>query len=90
MPFLALSSLGAGLGKRTRKLLGAHQENFSIAMKENTAVAIYNRITFPVLEIRHQLDPFTSMHCFVIRVVSLLSFINLLLLFTKQEEFSPK
>jgi hypothetical protein len=29
--FLALSSVGAGSGKRTRKPLGAHQENFSIA-----------------------------------------------------------
>jgi hypothetical protein len=46
-------------------------------MKENTAVAIYNQITFPVLEIWHQLDPFTSMHRFILRVVSLLS------LFTK-------
>jgi hypothetical protein len=51
--FLAFSSLGAGLDKRTQKPLGAHQEKISIAMKENTAVAIYNQITFPVLEIRH-------------------------------------
>jgi hypothetical protein len=29
--FLALSSLGAGSGKRTRKPLRAHQENFLIA-----------------------------------------------------------
>jgi hypothetical protein len=52
-------------------------ELFDRKMKENTAVAIYNQITFPVLEIRHQLDPFTSMHCIIIRVVQLLS------LFTK-------
>ncbi len=74
--FLAFSSLGAGSGKQTRKPLGAHQERILIAnMKENTAVAIYNRITFLVLEIRHQLDPFTSMHQFIICVVSLLSFV---------------
>jgi hypothetical protein len=48
--FLAFSSLGAGSGKWTRKPLGAHQERISIAMKENTAVVIYNQITFPVLE----------------------------------------
>jgi hypothetical protein len=92
VPFLALiSSSGAGSGKRTQKPLGAHQENgtgelFRSQMKGNTAVPIYNQITFPVLEIQHQLDPlFTSMHCFIIRVISLLSFINLLLCFTKQE-----
>jgi hypothetical protein len=39
-------------------------------MKENTAVAIYSRITFPVLTIRHQYDLFTSMHHLIIRVVS--------------------
>ncbi len=55
-------------------------------MKENTAVAFYNWIMFPVLEIRNQLDPFTSMHRFIIRVISLLSFINSLLGFMKQEE----
>jgi hypothetical protein len=31
VPFLLSSSLGAGLGKRTQKLLGAHQERISIA-----------------------------------------------------------
>jgi hypothetical protein len=36
--FLAFSSFSAGLGKRRRKPLGAHQERISIAMKENTAV----------------------------------------------------
>jgi hypothetical protein len=59
-------------------------------MKENMAVAIYNRIIFPVLEIRHQLDPFTSMHRFIICVVSLLLFINSLLRSKKQEKSSPK
>jgi hypothetical protein len=50
-PFSFFCSLGAGSGKR-RKRLGAHQERISIAMKENTAVfAIYNQITFAVLEI---------------------------------------
>jgi hypothetical protein len=88
--FLAFSSLGAGSGKQTRKLLGANQETFLIAMKENTAVAIYNQITFPVLEIRHQLDLFTSMHHFINCVVSLLSFICSLLRSKKQEESSPK
>ncbi len=29
------------------------EENFIRKIKENTAVAIYHRITFPVLEIRH-------------------------------------
>ncbi len=38
--FLAFSSLGAGLGKRTQKALGAHQEKILIAIKENTAVSI--------------------------------------------------
>jgi hypothetical protein len=52
-------------------------------MKENTAVAIYNRITFPVLEIWHQLDLFTSMHHLIIRVVSILSFV---LFFTSLQE----
>jgi hypothetical protein len=54
MPFLPSNSLGAGLGKRTRKLLGAHQERISIALKENTAVLIYRRnykrLSFPALE----------------------------------------
>ncbi len=47
-------------------------------MKENMAVAFYvqyNQIMFPVLEIWHQLDPLTSMHHLIIRVVSLLSFV---------------
>jgi hypothetical protein len=34
-----------------RELLGAHPEMILIAMKENMAVAIYNRIMFHVLEI---------------------------------------
>jgi hypothetical protein len=38
--FLVFSSLGAGLGKRTQKPLGAHQEKILIAIKENTAVLI--------------------------------------------------
>ncbi len=59
-------------------------------MKENTAGAIYNQITIPVLEIRHQLDLFTSMHHFIIPVTSLLSFINSLLRSKKWEESSPK
>jgi hypothetical protein len=58
-------------------------------MKENMAVAIYNQIKFPVLEIWHQLDLFTSMHHFIILVVSLLSSINSLLRSKKQEESSP-
>jgi hypothetical protein len=40
-PFLLSSSLGADLGKWTRKPLGAHQERILIAMKENTAVFFY-------------------------------------------------
>jgi hypothetical protein len=47
--FLDLSLLGAGSGERTRTSLGAHQKRFSLQIKDNTAVAIYNRITFPVL-----------------------------------------
>jgi hypothetical protein len=39
--FLAFSSLGPCLGKRTQKPLGAHQERILIAMKESTAVLIY-------------------------------------------------
>jgi hypothetical protein len=49
LPFLLPSSLGAGLGKRTQKTLSAHQKGISIEMIENTAVAIYNQITFTVL-----------------------------------------
>jgi hypothetical protein len=41
-------------------------------------------------KIGHQLDPFTSMHHFIICVVSLLSVIDSLLRFKKQEEPSPK
>jgi hypothetical protein len=51
VPFSLSSSLGTGSSKRTRKPLGAHQGRISIAMKENRAFAVYNRITFPVLEI---------------------------------------
>jgi hypothetical protein len=40
VPFSGFSSLEAGLGKRTQKPLGAHQERILIAMKENTAVSI--------------------------------------------------
>ncbi len=45
-------------------------------MKENKAVAIYNQIMFPVLEIRHQLDLFTSMHHLIISVVSLFTLLQ--------------
>jgi hypothetical protein len=48
--FLAFSSLGAGLGKRKNRLVHIRR-TFRSQMKENTAVAIYNQITFPVLEI---------------------------------------
>jgi hypothetical protein len=53
--FLAFSSSGAGLGKRMRKPLGAHQEKILIAMKGSTAVLIYRPnyepfIAFPALE----------------------------------------
>jgi hypothetical protein len=41
VPVSLSSCLGAGLGKRTQKLLGAHQERILIAMKENTTVSIY-------------------------------------------------
>jgi hypothetical protein len=37
-----------------------------------------------------QLDLFTSMHHFIICVVSLLSFVSSLLCFTRQKESSPK
>jgi hypothetical protein len=80
--FLVFSSLGAGLGKRTQKPLGAHQEKISIAIKENTAGRfdytdqITNRLyCFLRWKIQHQLDLCTSMH-HLIRVVSLLSFVN--------------
>jgi hypothetical protein len=49
------SSLGAGLGKRTQKPLGAHQERvFDRYEREHSSFAIYNQITnrlsFPALE----------------------------------------
>jgi hypothetical protein len=51
--FLALALFGAGWDERTQTPLGAHQKRILLAINENTAVAIYNQITFPVLEIRH-------------------------------------
>jgi hypothetical protein len=38
--FSLSSSLGAASGKRTQKLLGAHQERILVAMKESTAVYV--------------------------------------------------
>jgi hypothetical protein len=82
------------LGKQTQKPLGAHQERILIAMKENTAVMIYEPnyksfivscvVKFDIMRF------FTSFASFIIRVVSLLSFVNSLLCSKKQEESSPK
>jgi hypothetical protein len=62
------------------------RKTFRSQMKENTAVAIYNRIMFPVLEIRHQLDLFTSMHHFHSRRFTPINHFNFLLRSKKQEE----
>jgi hypothetical protein len=79
VPFLLSSSLGAGLDKRTQKPLGAHQERTSIAMKENRAVCDLQPNYVSCIGNLTSLDHFTSMHPFIIRVVSLLSFISSLL-----------
>jgi hypothetical protein len=49
------SFLGAGLGKRTRKLLGAHQQRFGDGSEgEHSCLRYTNQIMFPaVLEILH-------------------------------------
>ncbi len=49
--FLALSSLGAGSGSGRENRLMHIRRLLDCKVKENTAVAIYNQITFPVLEI---------------------------------------
>jgi hypothetical protein len=90
---LAFSSLGAGSGKRMQKPLGAHQERISIAIKENTAVSIVQTELQTVYSVScmgkvNIIRFFTSMHRFI-RVVSLLSFVNLLLC-SKEQEPSPK
>jgi hypothetical protein len=66
--FLAFRSLGAGLSKRTRKPLGAHQEKILIAMKENTAVLIVQTKLRTVYSVScvgkfDIMRLFTSMHC---------------------------
>jgi hypothetical protein len=91
VPFLLFSSLGAGLGKRTQKPLDAHQEKILIAMKENAAVAIVQTKlqTIYSLSCVGKFDIirfFTSMHRFIICVISLLSFINSLRVSKKQKE----
>jgi hypothetical protein len=73
--------------------VGAHQERILIAMKENMAVSIYrpNYKQFIVLCVG-KLDIlrfFTSIASFMIRVVSLLPFVNFLLCSKGQEESSP-
>jgi hypothetical protein len=90
LPFLLSSSLGAGSGKRTQKLLGAHPDWFLIAMKENTAVWDLQPPYVSCIGNSTQLDFFTSMHCFIIRVVSLLSFISSLLRSAGQNKFLPQ
>jgi hypothetical protein len=66
-------SLGAGLGKRMQKPLGAHQGRILIAMKENMDVCDLQPNYVSCIGNSTSLDPFTSIHCFIIRVVSLLS-----------------
>jgi hypothetical protein len=80
----------AGLGKRTtQKPFGAHQGRISIAiyMKENTAVSNLQPNYVSCIGNLTHLDLFTSMHRLIVCVVSLLSFVNLLLCSTRQEEF---
>ncbi len=90
MPFLLSSSLGAGLGKQTRKPLGAHQGRILMPMKKNMAVCNLELNYVSCIGNSTQLDLFTSMHHFIICVVSLLSFVSSLLCFTRQKESSPK
>jgi hypothetical protein len=71
---LAFNSLGAGLGKRTQKPLGAHQERILITIKENMAVSIYrpNYELFiiscvgklHIIRLLHQLHWFNHWRCF--------------------------
>jgi fructose-1,6-bisphosphatase len=70
-------SLGAGSGKQMQKPLGAHQERILIAMKENTAVLIYrpNYKQF-IVSCVGKFDILHQSHQFIIRLVSLLSFVN--------------
>ncbi len=74
--FLVFSSLGAGSGKRTRKPLGGHQEKILIAIKENTAVLIVQTKlrTVYIVSCVGKFD-IIRLHHFIIRVVSLLSFV---------------
>jgi hypothetical protein len=73
------SSLGAGLGKRTWKPLGAHQEfRREFWFVQPNYLSCIGNLT--------PLDLFTSMHCLIICVVSLLSFISSFLRSTRQED----
>jgi hypothetical protein len=95
MPFLFSSSLGAGLGKRTQKPLGAHQERVLIAMKENTAVLIYRPNyklfivscvgKFDIVRLFRSIASFHHSPCFTPIISLLFTF-----LYEKQEESSPK
>jgi hypothetical protein len=58
--------------------------------REHGCLRFTDQIMFPALEIQHSLDPFTSMHHFIIHVVSLLSFVTSLLCSKRQEESGPK
>jgi hypothetical protein len=70
VPFSLSSSLGAGSGKRAQKPLGVHQGIILILMKENTAVCNLQPNYVSCIENLTQLDIFTSMHRFIIHIVS--------------------
>jgi hypothetical protein len=82
--FLAFSSLGAGLGKRTQKPLGAHQQRILMANEREHGCCDLQPNYVSCIGNSTSLDLFTSMHHFIVRVVSLLSFISSLLCSTNQ------
>ncbi len=75
VPFSLSSSPGAGLGKRTQKLLGAHQDIFNYRNeREHSCVILQTELRFLYWKF-NIVRSFTSMHHFIICVASRLSFI---------------
>jgi hypothetical protein len=87
--FLAFCFLGAGLDKRTRKPLGAHQQSFDDhSEREHGCLRFTDGITFWIFDIMRL---FTSTASFLIITLhaSLLS-LTARLLCSVRQEFSPR
>ncbi len=87
--FLPFSFLGAGLGKRTEKPLGAHQQRIfdRINEREYGCFVIYIRI---LCFLYWKFDIIRSLYinCIVSSFTSLLLFVSFFLCSTRQKEFS--